>query len=154
SAVAAGVRRIEALTGDAARQYVNEQEARLRQAAQLLKVTPAEVNDRIAALIEERRALERELSETRRKLAMGGGGGSGPAVRQINGINFIGQVLEGVPAKDLRGLADEAKKRLGSGVAAFVAVNDGKAALLVGVTDDLTARHSAVDLVRAGAEAV
>src|SRR5690606_14731855 len=118
----------------AARQYVNEQEARLRQAAQILKVTPAEVADRITALLDERRALERELSDTRRKLAMGGGAAEGPAMRQINGVNFIGQVLEGVPAKDLRGLADEAKKRLGSGVAAFVAVNDGKAALLVGVT--------------------
>ncbi|MDA5193256.1 alanine--tRNA ligase [Govanella unica] len=154
SAVASGVRRIEALTGEAARRHAVDQEARLKEAAQLLKVAPTDLKDRIQAILDERKQLERDLSETRKKLAMGGGSQEGAAVQEINGVKFIGQLLDGVPAKDLRGLADAAKKQLGSGVAAFVAVNDGKAALLVGVTDDLTARFSAVELVRVGAEAI
>ncbi len=154
-AVSSGIRRIEAFTGEAARRHAVDQETRLRDAAQTLKVSPLELKDRIQALVEDRKALEREVSELRRKVALGGGGAAtGPAVRDINGVKFIAQLLDGVPAKDLRGLADAAKGQLGSGIAAFVAVNDGKAALLVGVTDDLTAKYSAVDLVRAGAEAI
>jgi alanyl-tRNA synthetase len=154
SAVSAGIRRIEALTGEAARRHFVEEEALLKDVSQALKVPPAQVNERVAALLEERRKLERDLTEARRKLAMGGTSAGGPEVEALNGVSFIGQALDGVPAKDLRGLADDAKKRMGSGIAAFVAVNDGKAALLVGVTDDLVDRFNAVDLVRTGAEAL
>ena len=147
--VAAGVRRIEALTGEVAREYLNLQEDHLKAAAAALKTTPAEVPGRIAALLEERRKLERELAETRRQMASGGGGGM--TTREVGGIRFAGRRLDGVPAKDLRGMVDAMKQELGSGVVALVAVTEGKAALVVGVTDDLTARLSAVDLVRLGA---
>jgi alanyl-tRNA synthetase len=110
---------------------------------------------RVGALLEERKLLERELSEARRQLAMGGGGGSAAAApRDIGGVAVLTQKLEGLPAKDLRGLIDDAKAKLGSGVVAFVAVNDGKAAVAVGVTSDLVARLSAVDLVRVGSAAL
>ncbi len=156
SAVGAGVRRIEAVTGAAAEVYVLEEEKTLREAAATLKVAPAEVPARIAALMEDRRKLERELTEMRKKLVAGGGGASsaGPAAKTIAGIAFSGRVLEDVPAKDLKGMADAIKKQLGSGVTALVAVADGKASLVVAVTDDLTARISAVDLVKIGSEAL
>jgi alanyl-tRNA synthetase len=155
SAVAAGVRRIEALTGEAARRYAAEQEAIVRDVAQTLKVSVPQVAERVQALMEERRAMEKEMSELRRKAALSGGGaGSGPAVRQVNGVAFLGQKLDGVPPKELKALADDAKKKLGSGIAVLVAVNDGKAAVLVGVTDDLVGRFNAVDLVKVGAAAV
>jgi alanyl-tRNA synthetase len=156
-AVAAGVRRIEALTGETARLYLEEQEKRLKAAAATLKVRPEEVETRVAALVEERRRLERELAEAKKKLAMGGGGvaaGSGE-MRKIAGINFLGRAVAGISPKDLKGLADDGKKQVGSGVVAFVGVSeDGKGAVVVGVTDDLTSRISAVDLVKKGAEAM
>ncbi len=152
SAVAAGVRRIEALAGPAAFDYLSAQDRQLKEAAALLKVTPAELGDRVTALLDERRKLERELARARQTLASGGG--EAEAARDVNGVAFAAQRLDGVPAKELRGMVDAAKKRLGSGVVAFVAVNDGKAALTVGVTDDLTGRFSAVELVRSGAAAV
>jgi len=156
SAVGAGVRRVEALTGEAARVYFLEEEERLKAAAAALKVSPEELPERAAQLAETARRLERELAETKKKLALGGGAGvqSGPEPEDIGGVKFLGQTLEGVPAKELRGLADAAKARLGSGVAAFVTVNEGKAALLVAVTEDLADRLDAVELVRAGAAAV
>lgn len=157
SPVAAGVRRIEALTGDAARQYLDEQERRLKSAAALLKVSPAEVPARIEALVEERRKLERELTEARRKLALGGGSGGGAAseVKDVAGTKFLGKVVEGVSPRDLKSLADEGKKSVGSGVVVFVGVaEDGKASVVVAVTDDLTSRFSAVDLVRAASAAL
>jgi len=157
SAVSAGVRRIEALTGEAARRFVTEEEERLLAAADVLKASPAELADRVVALVEERKRMERELTDARRKLALSGGGGaaqSGNEVREVAGVRFLGQVLEGVSPKDLRSLVDEAKKSVGSGIVAFLAVSDGKAAIAVGVTDDLTSRFNAVDLVRAGAEAL
>lgn len=153
SAVSAGVRRIEALTGEAAFEHLSAQQRLLKDAAAQIKAAPAELAERIKALQAERKTLERELSEAKKKAALGGGT-SGPAAKEIGGVKFLGQVLDGVSPKDLRGMADDAKKSLGSGVVAFVAVNDGKAGLLVGVTDDLKDSHSAVDLVRAGAEAV
>ena len=105
------------------------------------------------ALVEERRKLERELAEARRKLALGGGGASGPEAKDVNGVKFLAQVAEGVSPKDLKGLVDEAKTKIGSGVAMMVATaEDGKAAVVVGVTDDLTGRISAVDLVRVASE--
>ena len=147
-AVAAGVRRIEALTGDAAREHLTQQERRLRDAAAALKTQPAEVPARIAALIEDRRRLERELSELRRKLASGGGAAKAE-VREIAGVKFLPKRVEDVPAKDLRGMADAAKKELGSGVVAIVsAAADGKVAAVVSVTSDLTGRFDAANLIK------
>jgi alanyl-tRNA synthetase len=153
SAVAAGVRRIEALTGEAARQWLTERENRLKETAAALKAAPEEVPARVAALIEERRRLERELAEAKKALALGGGGkaeAAGP--EQIGGHGYIGQVIEGMDPKALRGLVDDAKKRVGSGIVAMVAVNEGRASVAVGVTDDLTGERSAVDLVRKAVE--
>ena len=155
SAVSSGVRRIEALTGEAARQWLVDREEALKAVAGALKATPEEVEARVATLVDERRRLERELAEAKKALALGGGGGAaaaGPADEDIAGVKFSGQVIQGLDAKELRGLLDEAKKRLGSGVAAAVAVNEGRAAMAVAVTDDLTGRFDAVALVRAGVE--
>jgi alanyl-tRNA synthetase len=155
SAVSAGVRRIEALTGEAARQWLNEREARLREAAATLKSSPDEVPARIAALVEERKRLERELADARKQLAMGGGTAkSDAAPQQVNGHSFLGQVVEGLDPKDLRAAVDDMKKRLGSGIGALVAVNDGRASVAVGVTDDLAGQFSAVDLVKAAVAAL
>ncbi|MEQ8307326.1 MAG: alanine--tRNA ligase [Hoeflea sp.] len=155
SAVSAGVRRIEALTGNAARRHLADQDEKLKQAAAQLKVQPADVPGRIEALMEERKKLERELSEARKKLALGGSSSGGDESREIGGVKFLGKVLTGVQPKDLKGLVDAAKSSLGSGVAAFVAVSeDGKASVVVGVTEDLTGRFSAVDLVRVASEAI
>ena len=155
SAVAAGVRRIEALTGEAARRWLTSRDERLREAAASLKAAPEEVPARVAALVEERRRLERELADAKRALAMGGGSrGDAAPSEQVGGHAFIGQVIEGLDPKALRGIVDDAKKRLGSGVAVIVATNDGRATVAVGVTDDLTSRLSAVDLVRRAVEAV
>ena len=150
SAVASGVRRIEALTGEAARQWLTGREDRLKEAAAVLKAAPEEVPARVASLIDDRRRLERELAEAKKALALGGGGpktdDAGP--EQVGGHGFIGQVIEGLDPKGLRGLVDEAKARLGSGVAVLVVVNEGRASVAVGVTDDLVAGLSAVDLVK------
>ena len=164
SGVAAGIRRLEAMTGEAARHYLKSEARRARQVADALKTTPGEVLDRATTLIEERRKLERELTELRKKVALGaamGGGTSGAPANDsedVGGIAFVGRVLDGVPAKELRGMVDDAKKTMGKdgkgGIAAFIAVNDGKASITVGVTDDLSEKFSAVDLVRAGAEAI
>ena len=152
-AVAAGVRRIEAVAGSAAIAHLAWQEEMLVQASAMLNTSTAELPGRIEALLDERKRLERELSETRRKLATGGQAASQPA-KQIDGIAFAGRRVEGVPAKELRGMADDLKKQIGSGVVALVAVDDGKASLVVGVTDDLTDRFDAVALVRKGAAAL
>ncbi|HMA51389.1 MAG TPA: alanine--tRNA ligase, partial [Magnetospirillaceae bacterium] len=152
SAVAAGVRRIEAMVGASAEAHVNEQERQLALAAGSLKATPAELPGRIEALLEERRRFEKELSELRRQMATGGGAAT--ANKEIKGITFAGRQLDGVPAKDLKGMADDLKKQIGSGVIALVSNADGKASLVVAVTEDLTAKYSAVDLVRVGSEAV
>ena len=152
-AVASGVRRIEAMTGDAARRHLAEESRRLAAMAGLLKVPPAEAPERLAALIEDRRRLERELAEARRKLAMGGGASGEDPVREVAGIKLMARAVQGVEMRDLKSLADEGKKRLGSGIVAIVGVApDGKAGLVVGVTDDLTERFDAVALVRAGSE--
>ena len=150
SAVASGVRRIEALTGEAARQWLTGREDRLREAAAALKVSPDEVPARVASLIDDRRRLERELAETKKALATGGGGSTAEAAgpETVGGHGFIGQVFEGMDPKGLRGLVDDAKKRVGSGVVALVAVNDGRASVAVGVTDDLTPTRNAVELVK------
>ncbi|MCF3642421.1 alanine--tRNA ligase [Rhizobium sp. TRM95111] len=156
SAVGAGVRRLEAVTGEAALAYLAEQDERVKTLAAALKVQPGEVLGRVESLIDERRKLERELSEAKKKLALGGGASDGAeAVREVAGLKFLGKVVSGVEPKDLKGLADEGKKNLGSGVVAFVGVSgDGKASAVVAVTDDLTARLSAVDLVRIASAAL
>lgn len=155
SAVSSGVRRIEALTGEAARLWLGDRDAKLREAAAALKTSPDEVPGRIAALVDERRKLEKELAEAKKALALGGGGAAAPAgPEQIGGVNFVGQILDGLDPKALRGAVDEAKGRIGSGVVAFVAVNEGRAAIAVGVTDDLTGSLSAVELVKRGVAAL
>ena len=153
SASAAGIRRIEALTGEAARRHGAAFEAALREAAAVLKAPPAELAGRIGALVEDHRKLERTLAETRRALATAGSAPQAEA-REIAGMAFVGRALDGARPKELRAMVDDLKKQLGSGVYAVVSHTDGKAALTVGVTDDLTARVSAVDLARAGAAAV
>ncbi len=154
SAVAAGVRRLEAMTGDAARRYLADESRKLREVAGLLKTPVDEVSSRLSALLEERRKLERELAEARRKLAMGGGAaGGGDPVKDVGGIKLMARAVTGVEMKDLKSLADEGKKRLGSGVVAIVGVaDDGKAGIVVAVTEDLTAKYDAVSLVRVGSE--
>ncbi|HEX7007986.1 MAG TPA: alanine--tRNA ligase [Alphaproteobacteria bacterium] len=153
SAVAAGVRRIEVLTGAAAEAYVAEEEKTLRQAAAALKVAPAELPERLASLLEERKKLERELSEARKAVARGGGA-AGPTAKEVNGVKFAARALDGVPAKELKSMADELKKQIGSGVVAVVSATDGKASLVVGVTPDLVGTYDAVQLVRVGSEAL
>ena len=154
SAVAAGVRRIEAVTGAAAQSYIADEAKALSDAAAVLKVSPADLPGRIESLLDERRKMEKEITELRRQMATGGGGGSASDIKEISGIKFAGKTLDGVPAKDLKSLADDLKGQVGSGVVALISVNDGKASLVVGVTDDLAEKISAVDLVRAGSEAV
>jgi alanyl-tRNA synthetase len=155
SAVSSGVRRIEAMTGEGARQWLIGREDALKNAASLLRTTPEDVEARVAALLDERRKLERELAEAKKALALSGGSAKAEAAdEEVGGIKFSGQVLEGLDPKDLRGLLDQAKQRLGSGVAVIVAVNEGKASIAVAVTEDLTATVSAVDLVRKGVEAL
>ena len=156
SAVSSGVRRIEALTGEAARNWLVARDEAVRTIAGTLKTSPDEAPARVVALVEERKRLEKELAEAKRALALGGGssGDAGPADEDIGGVTFTGQVVEGLNPKELRPLLDEAKNRIGSGIAALCAVNDGKAAFAVGVTDDLVERFSAVDLVRVGVEAL
>jgi len=156
SAVSAGVRRIEALTGEAARLWLGERDTKLREAAATLKISPDEVPARIASLVEERKRLERELADAKKALAMGGGSAKPEeaAPEQVNGYAFLGQVVEGLDPKDLRATVDTMKQHVGSGVAALVAVNDGRASVAVGVTDDLVANVSAVDLVKAAVAAL
>ena len=154
SAVGAGVRRVEALTGAAARKHLAEQDKRVREIAATLKVRPDDVITRVDQLIEERRKLERDLADARKKLAMGGGGSAEPAVQQVGRVKVLARAVEGVAPKDLRGLVDQGKKQVGSGVVAIIGISDGKAGLVVGVTDDLTSTISAVDLVRLGSSAL
>jgi len=153
-AVAAGVRRIEAFTGDGALAYFTETERSLLEAASILKAQPGDVPDRVQALLEDRRKLERDLAEARRQMATGGGSSAQSETKDVAGIAFAPKLLDGVPAKELKSLADDLKTRIGSGVVAVVSNTDGKASLVVGVTDDLTGRISAIDLVRSGSAAV
>ncbi|MGH1480291.1 MAG: alanine--tRNA ligase [Geminicoccales bacterium] len=149
AAVAAGVRRIEALTGEAALKHVNDEERMLLNVAAAMKVKPKDLPARFLSLVEERRDLEREIQKLRQQLATGGGGDKEEA-KEIGDIRFAAKKLDGIPAKELRGVADAVMKQLGSGVATVISTNDGKAALVVSVSDDLKDRFSAVDLVRIG----
>ncbi len=158
SAVSSGVRRIEALTGRYAREHANATSATAKAAAGELRVTLDDMPARIAALMEERKKLERELSDARKKLAMGGGANGashGADIRTIGDVRFLGRAVQGIEMKDLKSLADDGKKQVGNGVVAIVGVTeDGKAGVVVGVTPDLVARYSAVDLVRVASEAL
>ena len=155
SAVSSGVRRIEALTGEGARKWLVGREEALKTTAGLLRTTPDEVEARVAALLDERRKLERELADAKKALALGGGGAkAASADEEVNGVKFSGQVIDGLDAKELRGLLDQEKQRMGSGIAAIVVVNEGRASIAAAVTEDLVGRFSAVDLVRAGVEAL
>jgi alanyl-tRNA synthetase len=157
SGVAAGVRRIEALTGKAARKTAEKQVELAKAAASELKVPLEDLPTRVAALLDERKKFERDLSEARKKLAMGGGAAKNTddGVRQVNGVKLIARAVSGISPKELPSLIDEAKKQIGSGVIAIVAVSEeGRAGISVGVTEDLTQRFNAVDLVKAGAVAL
>jgi alanyl-tRNA synthetase len=168
SASSAGVRRIEALTAEGAREYLAQQDARMRELAGALRTRPDDVVERVKALLEEKRQLERQFADARRQLALGGASaqGNGKAagglgapqaapIRAVGDIRLLARSVQGLNPKDLRGLVDDGKKQVGSGVVAIVGVTeDGKAGLAVGVTEDLVKRISAVDLVRAGAEAL
>ncbi len=154
SAVGAGLRRLEAKTATEARRHLNAQARRLQDVVKLLKAPEDEAVERLASVIDERRKIERELAEARKKLAMGGGSSDrAEPVQDVGGIKYLGRAVTQVEIKDLKSLADEAKQSVGSGVVAIAGVGtDGKAGIVVGVTDDLTARFDAVQLVRAAAE--
>jgi alanyl-tRNA synthetase len=162
SAVSSGVRRIEALTGEAARRWLSEREAKLREAAAALKSSPDEVPARVAALVEDRKRLERELAEAKKALAMGSvkvaagsltASGAGD-FQAVGDFKFDGRVVEGLDPKSLRSEIDLMKQRLGSGIAALITVNDGRASVAVGVTDDRKDQVSAVELVKAAVAAL
>ncbi|MGZ9087120.1 MAG: DHHA1 domain-containing protein, partial [Rhodoplanes sp.] len=157
SAVAAGVRRIEALTGRAARKHGNAVAQLAKAVSAELKAPLEEAPERVGALLDDRKRLERELSDAKRRLAMGGGASAGAAdgVRTVGDVKLFVRAVSGIDIKDLKSLADEGKKQVGSGVVAIVGVTgEGKAGVVVGVTSDLTSRFNAVDLVRKGAEAL
>ncbi len=158
SALSSGIRRIEALTGANALAYFEEQEARVKNAATLLKTAPAEMVERVRTLNEDKKRLEKEISDLRKKVALSGSNTSNTdgqnETKNINGIKFIGKILNDFPAKDLKPMADTLKKQIGSGVITLIATSNGKASIVVGVTDDLTSTLSAVDLVRIGSTAL
>jgi alanyl-tRNA synthetase len=157
-AVASGVRRIEARTGKGALAQIAEHEHILHAAVNELKVGVEDLPARVSKLLEERKNLDRELAEAKKQLALAGSNGGGDdsisQVRDVNGVSFMARCLDGLPAKELRGLVDDGKKQIGSGVVVFIGVDNGKAGIAVGVTDDLTSRFNAVDLVKAGSAAL
>lgn len=151
SSVAAGVRRIEALTATAARRYLNRQDKRIHEIAGLLKVSPTDVQERVQMLLNNHRKIEKELSDERKKIALNGGAikSSEVNIEVINGISFMGRIVKGIPPRDLKALVDSGKKQIGSGVVAFISISeDGKGSAVVGVTDDLISKLNAIDLVR------
>lgn len=153
SALASGIRRVEAVTGEGALAYLSEQEQRLQNIAAILKSSPADAAARVEALVSDKKKMEKEISDLRRKLAAGGSASGGDDVKVIKGINFTSRVLDGIPAGDLKPLADDLKAKIGSGVVALVSVDDtGKASLVVAVTADLKGKIDAVQLVKVGAE--
>ena len=161
SASAAGVRRIEALTGDGARAYLAKQDGRVRELAAMLRTNPDTVIERVRGLMEQARGLEKQLADAKRAIALGGGGGApngeapASAIKTIGNVRLLARSVQGLNPKDLRGLVDDGKKQVGSGIVAIVGVTeDGKAGLAVGVTEDLVQSWSAVELVKAGAEAL
>ena len=155
SALSSGVRRVEALTGARAINYLETQEEILQGAKQLLKASEGDFLSKLQSVVEDKKKLEKELTDLRRQMATGGaGGGNDNDTKDIGGLKFIGKTLDGFPPKDLKPMVDDLKSQIGSGVVALVATNEGKASIVVGVTDDLTPTHSAVDLVKIGAAAL
>ena len=156
SAVSSGVRRVEALTGEAARLWLTDRDNKLKAIATSLKSSPEEAADRVAMLVDERKKLDRELTEAKKAIALAGDGSGGgqSEVETIGDVQFSGKVIQGLNPKELRGLIDEAKKQTPSGISALIAVNDGRATVAVGVTEDLIGRFNAVELVQAGVAAV
>jgi len=161
SGSAAGVRRIEALTAEGARTYLGAQDERVKEVAASLRVRPEDVVERIKALVDDRKNLERQLADAKKQIALGGGGAAdangaaADAVRTIGKVKLLARTVQGLNPKDLRGLIDDGKKQVGSGIVAIVGVtDDGKAGLAVGVTEDLLKTWNAVDLVKAGAAAL
>jgi alanyl-tRNA synthetase len=156
TASASGVRRIEAFTADVARAYLNDQDARLKEVAAALHVRPEDAAERVKALVEERKLLERQLAEAKKQIAMGGGGkDAGPAIVEVGGRKFLKLSVTGVEMKDLKAMADDGRAKIGSGIVAIANNSvDGKLGIVVAVTTDLAGEVSAVDLVRAGSEAV
>jgi alanyl-tRNA synthetase len=155
SAVSAGIRRVEALTADNALRFLSQQHETLQEAADALKSSPADVVSRVKTLLIDRKNIENELSNVRRAMATGGGNsatGAGPEIKDIGGVKFTSRVLADFPAKDLKPMVDDLKKKLGSGVVLLISTDEGKASIVVGVTDDLTAKVSAVELVKRGVE--
>jgi alanyl-tRNA synthetase len=154
-AVASGIRRVEAMTGEAARLWLSNREDRLKDVAASLKSSPEDVPARVVSLAETVKRLEKELADAKKTIALGGGGGAGaPEPEDVGGVKFLVQSYDGLDPKELRGLANDAKARIGSGVVALMTVNDGKASILAAVTEDLISRFSAVDFVRAGVAAL
>jgi len=153
SAVSSGVRRIEAVTGAGALSYIDKQQEIISESAKILKTSPADLSDRVKAISDERKKMEAEITKLRKEIATGGTGSSSD-IKEISGIKFTAKILSDFPAKDLKPMADDLKTQIGSGVIALIAVNDGKASIVVGVTKDLTANIDAVDLVRVGSEAL
>ena len=152
SALSSGVRRVEALTKHNALKFFENRNNILHNASLSLKTSPGKLEGRIAALIEEKKKLEQEVANLRKKLATGGGSSSNDDVKEVNGVKFSGKVLDDIPAKDLKGMADELTNQLGSGVVALVTKMEGKASIVVAVTKDLTEKYNAVDLVKIGSE--
>ena len=149
SASSAGVRRIEALTGEGAMAHLKAQDAVVAEIAGLLKAQGGDLAQRVKALMDERKALQNEVAQLRREVAMGGGAKGGSDARDVAGTKFVAQVLSGVSGKDLPALIDAHKAQIGSGVVLLIADADGKAAVAAGVTADLAAKFSAVDILRA-----
>lgn len=153
-AVSAGIRRVEALTGENALRYFEEQEGRVNDIAAALKSSPAEVVARVKSLADDKKKLEQEISNLRRQLATGSGAGANDDVKDVGGVKFLARILPDFPAKDLKPMAEDMTKKLGSGVVALIATEDGKASVVVAVTKDLTSKISAVDLVKAASAAL
>ncbi len=153
-AVASGIRRIEALTGEAARQHLARRESQLKDIASMLKTAPDEVAARVETLLAERRAMEKELSDAKTKLALSGSGGAKAEAEKIGDINFVGQIIPGIEPKALRGLADDQMKTLGCGIVVIVAANEGANTVVVAISPELTAQYAAPDLVRAATTAM
>ncbi len=156
-ALSSGVRRIEALTGNNALAYLNQQDAILNAARSVVNASGDQFLERLEALAKDKKALEKQVSDLRKQLAMGGGSGDaggGAESKDIGGVNFIGKILDGFPPKDLKSMVDKLRKQQGSGVVVLVATNDGKASIIVGVSEDLTDKLNAVELVKIGAAAL
>ncbi|MCK5384904.1 MAG: alanine--tRNA ligase, partial [Alphaproteobacteria bacterium] len=157
SSLAAGIRRVEAVTGANALAYLNEQDQTVHDVAAILKTSAAaDLAEQVKGLINDKKGLEKEVSKLRKQVAMSGGTSdtSNDDVKEINGIKFTSRILSSIPPKDLKPMVDELKKQLGSGVVVLIATGEGKASIVVGVTDDLIGNVSAVDLVRVGSEAL